>query len=108
MSSSQVLIIVIVVLGIIALAAAAWYLMRRRELQQRFGPEYERTVEESDNRLAAEKELRERESRHAELELRELEPEARARYPSSGRRSRPGSSTLPRMRLRPPTTSSPN
>ena len=80
MSSSQVLIIVIVVLGIIALAAAAWYLMRRRELQQRFGPEYERTVEESDNRLAAEKELRERESRHAELDLRELEPEARARY----------------------------
>jgi hypothetical protein len=80
MSSSQVLIIVIVVLGIIALAAVAWYLMRRRELQQRFGPEYERTVEESDNRLAAEKELRERESRHAELELRELEPEARARY----------------------------
>jgi hypothetical protein len=80
MSSSQVLIIVIVVVGIIALAAVAWYLMRRRELQQRFGPEYERTVEESDNRLAAEKELRERESRHAELELRELEPEARARY----------------------------
>ena len=79
MSSSQVLIIVIVVLVIVALAVA-WYLMRRRELQQRFGPEYERTVEESDNRLAAEKELRERESRHAELELRELEPEARARY----------------------------
>ncbi len=79
MSSSQVLIIVIVVLVIVALAVA-WYLMRRRELQQRFGPEYERTVEESDNRLAAEKELRERESRHAELELRELGPEARARY----------------------------
>ena len=79
MSSSQVLIIVIVVLVIVALAVA-WYLMRRRELQQRFGPEYERTVEESDNRLAAEKELRERESRHAELEVRELEPEARARY----------------------------
>ena len=79
MSSSQVLIIVIVVLVIVALAVA-WYLMRRRELQQRFGPEYERTVEESDNRLAAEKELRERESRHAELELRELGPEARTRY----------------------------
>ena len=79
MSSSQVLI-VIVVLGLAALAAVAWFLMRRRELQQRFGPEYDRTVEESDNRLAAEKELRERESRHAELELRELDPAARARY----------------------------
>ena len=70
----------IVVLGLAALAAVAWFLMRRRELQQRFGPEYDRTVEESDNRLAAEKELRERESRHAELELRELDPAARARY----------------------------
>jgi hypothetical protein len=80
MSSSQVLIIVIVVLGIIALAAVAWFLMRRRELQQRFGPEYDRTVADADNRLAAEKELRERESRHAELELRELEPAARARF----------------------------
>jgi hypothetical protein len=80
MSSSQVLIVVVIVLGVIALAAVGWLLMRRRELQQRFGPEYDRVVEESDNRLAAEKELRERESRHAELELRELDPEARARY----------------------------
>ena len=80
MSSSQVLVIVIVVLGILALAAVGWFLMRRRELQQRFGPEYDRTVDEADNRLAAEKELRERESRHAELELRELDPEARTRY----------------------------
>jgi hypothetical protein len=80
MSSSQVLVIVIVIVGILALAALAWYLMRRRELQRRFGPEYDRTVDEADNRLAAEKELRDRESRHAELELRELDPEDRARY----------------------------
>jgi hypothetical protein len=80
MSSSQVLIIVVVVLGILALAAVAWFLMRRRELQRRFGPEYDHAVEEADNRLAAEKDLRERESRHAELELRELEPDARRRY----------------------------
>ena len=80
MSSSQLLVIVIVIVGILALAAVAWFLMRRRELQRRFGPEYDRTVEEADNRLAAEKELRERESRHAELELRELDPDDRARY----------------------------
>jgi hypothetical protein len=80
MSSSQVLVIVIVIVGILALAAVAWFLMRRRELQRRFGPEYDRTVDEADNRLAAEKELRDRESRHAELELRELDPEDRARY----------------------------
>jgi len=80
MSSSQVIIIVIVVLAIAAIAAVGWFLMRRRELQRRFGPEYDRVVDEADNRSAAEKELRERESRHAELELRELEPDARARY----------------------------
>jgi hypothetical protein len=80
MSSSQVLVIVIVIVGILALAAVAWFLMRRRELQRRFGPEYDRAVDEADNRMAAEKELREREGRHAELELRELDPEARERY----------------------------
>jgi hypothetical protein len=79
MSSSQVLIIVIV-LAILALAGVAWFLMRRRELQRRFGPEYDRVADEADNRLAAEKELREREKRHAELDLRELDPEARQRY----------------------------
>ena len=80
MSSTQILVIVLIALVVIVLVGVGWYLMRRQQLQRRFGPEYDRTVAEGDNRLAAERELRQRERRHAELELKELTPEARERY----------------------------
>ncbi|MEV4691313.1 hypothetical protein AB0K27_09345 [Micromonospora echinospora] len=80
MSSTQVVVIVIVVLVIAALAAVAVVASRRRALRERFGPEYDRVVAEQDSRSAAERELRERERRHAELELTPLSPESRARY----------------------------
>jgi hypothetical protein len=67
---------------VVVLAALVWYTVRSRALRQRFGPEYDRAVAEGDGRLAAERELRERERRHAELELRELSPESRERYRS--------------------------
>lgn len=77
MSSTQVVVIVIVVAVIVAVAVVA---SRRRALRERFGPEYDRVVAEQDSRSAAERELRERERRHAELELTPLSPESRARY----------------------------
>ncbi|MBU8856726.1 MULTISPECIES: hypothetical protein [unclassified Micromonospora] len=80
MSSTQVVVIVIVVAVIAALVAVAVVASRRRALRQRFGPEYDRAVAEQDSRSAAERELRERERRHAELELTPLSPESRARY----------------------------
>ncbi|WBB74815.1 hypothetical protein O7602_04510 [Micromonospora sp. WMMD1128] len=80
MSSTQVVVIVIVVIVVAALAAFAVVANRRRALRQRFGPEYDRVVAEQDSRGAAERELRERERRHAELELTPLSPESRARY----------------------------
>ena len=80
MSSTQVIVIVIVVLVIAALAAFAVVASRRRALRERFGPEYDRVVAAQDSRGAAERELRERERRHAELELTPLSPESRARY----------------------------
>ena len=66
---------VLVVLGVVA--------NRRRALRQRFGPEYDRVVESTEDRRAAERELRDRERRHAELELRPLAPESRERYSAS-------------------------
>ncbi|MFF5175025.1 hypothetical protein ACFY3U_20635 [Micromonospora sp. NPDC000089] len=80
MSPTQVVILVLVVLVLAAAIAAAVVAGRRRSLRQRFGPEYDRVVAEQDSRSAAERELRDRERRHAELELTPLAPEARARY----------------------------
>ncbi|MDG4783468.1 hypothetical protein O7614_27820 [Micromonospora sp. WMMD961] len=81
MSPTQVIVIVLVVLVVVAaLAVAARSLSRRRALRSRFGPEYDRVVAEQDSRSAAERELRDRERRHAELSLTPLSPESRAHY----------------------------
>jgi hypothetical protein len=53
---------------------------RSRSLQDRFGREYERTVDRAGGRREAEQELREREKRHGELEVRPLSQDARERY----------------------------
>jgi hypothetical protein len=67
----------VVVLGVLWGAART---RRTRSLQDRFGREYDRTVEHAGDRREAERELRGREKRHEELELRPLAPEARDRY----------------------------
>jgi hypothetical protein len=76
--------ILIVAIIVIALIVVALILMRQRrsqQLQQGFGPEYERTVEErGGDRREAETELRERQQRREQFEVRELEPAARDRY----------------------------
>jgi hypothetical protein len=68
---------VIVVLAVIWSAARA---KRRRALQDTFGREYDRTVDQTGDRRAAEKELLERQKRHDELDIRPLSPESRDRY----------------------------
>jgi hypothetical protein len=68
---------VVIVLVIAALFAAR---RRRERLQERFGPEYDRQVDVSGNRRAAESELAAREKRRSKLEIRPLDPEARDRY----------------------------
>jgi hypothetical protein len=76
------IVIAIVVAVIIVAAAVAFFAMevRRRRLQQRFGPEYERLAAEHESRRRAEAELTERERRVADLNIRPLSPDARARY----------------------------
>ena len=70
-------VVAVVVLGIVVRALGT---RRSRSLQDRFGPEYDRTVDKTGGRREAEHELREREKRHDELELRPLSQEARERY----------------------------
>lgn len=76
--AAVVLVVVVVVVALIALAIRP--ALRTRRLRRHFGPEYERTVEQSPDKRAAEKELLERERRHSELRLRDLSDDERRRY----------------------------
>ena len=79
-TGTTVVIVVIAIIVIGAVAAVALSAARRRRLQQRFGPEYDRLVAEHDSRLKAEAELTQRERRVSKLDIRPLDPAARARY----------------------------
>jgi hypothetical protein len=80
MTAGQIALLVLLLIVVVAAGVLVGMAMRRRELQRRFGPEYDRTVEESESRLAADRELINREKRHGQLALREIEPAARQRY----------------------------
>ena len=71
------LVVAIVILGILISALRT---RRSRSLRDRFGREYDRTVDKAGGRREAEQELRKREQRHDELELRPLSADARERY----------------------------
>jgi hypothetical protein len=79
-TTTIILIVVIVVLLAIIGGLAIAMASRRKKLQERFGPEYDRLVEQSESRRLAEAELTERERRVKKLELRELSEAARQRY----------------------------
>src|SRR6266576_2800780 len=70
-------VVAFVVLGVMG---SAMRTRRSRSLQDRFGREYDRTVGKAGSRREAEQELRQREKRHEELELRPLSQDARERY----------------------------
>ncbi|MFD3329768.1 hypothetical protein [Streptomyces sp. NPDC058701] len=79
-SNTLIAVIVVAAVVVIALTALLWALARRRHLRERFGPEYERTVEERGGRIAAERDLRAREERHDSLDIKELSAERRNEY----------------------------
>jgi len=74
------IIVVIIAVIVVAAAAAIMYDRRRRRLRQRFGPEYDRMVEEKGSRTKAEAELAGRQRRVAGLDIRPLDAAVRARY----------------------------
>jgi len=80
MTTVQIVTLVIVVLVIAAAAVAGWYFLRRRALREQFGPEYDRAVIGQESRLGAERELLDRQRRHAELDIRQLTAPAREQY----------------------------
>jgi hypothetical protein len=80
MSSGTIVIIIVAILVVVAIVAGVVYDQRRRRLRQRFGPEYDRLVEETGSKTKAESELASRQRRVAGLDIKPLDPAARARY----------------------------
>ena len=79
--SPTVVIILIVLVVLLAVAVALGIrASRRKKLQKTFGPEYDRVVGDADSRAEGERELLERQKRHAELELKPLSAESKAKY----------------------------
>ena len=77
------LLIVLVAIAVIAIVAGLWFYYQRtssKRLQDRFGPEYDRTVERMNNRDDAEKELRDREARVTRFKIEPLSKEDSQRY----------------------------
>jgi hypothetical protein len=70
-----ILIVVVVVLAVLLMRSR-----RSRRLQEDFGPEYERAVDERGDRRQAEADLTQRRERRAQLDIRPLEAGARERY----------------------------
>jgi hypothetical protein len=75
--------VLIVVAAIVVVVVAVWRAVARRrtqQLQSRFGPEYDRTLDSSDSKRDAEAELRARAERREQLDIRPLPAAARDRY----------------------------
>jgi hypothetical protein len=85
----QTLIYVVIGLGVVAIAIIALVASqkrahrRRAELQRRFGPEYDRTVQELGSPARADRELIERARRVERVQFRELSVEERSRFADS-------------------------
>jgi hypothetical protein len=77
--STWLWVIVVAAIVVVAVLILSATIQRRRSelLRSDFGPEYDRTVERTGDRGAAEADLRERRQRHDELQLRPLAPLAR-------------------------------
>jgi len=75
-----VVIAIVIALALLAVVALATRTRRSRALQDRFGSEYDRVAANAPSRRQAEAELREREQRRGDLDIRPLDPRQRQRY----------------------------
>ncbi len=85
---STTAVIAIVIVAIIVLAVVGWiYTQRRRseELQQRFGPEYDRAMREYGSKGSAESVLEARQERVESVHLHPIPPDERQRLEQSWR-----------------------
>ena len=77
--------IVVATIAVVIVAGSRSNRKRTEGLKQRFGPEYERTVAEAGDQIAAEKELAARERKREKLDITPLSAESLAKYEKSWR-----------------------
>jgi hypothetical protein len=91
MSTTAIIVLVVVIVAVLVLAAIVAMTMRQRarsrRLRQRYGDEYDLMVGRAGNRRRAESELQRREQRRQEMDIRPLEPGARAAFAEDWRRT---------------------
>lgn len=80
MATSTWIVIIVAAVIVVAVIAVAARQRRTAALRQRFGPEYDRAVEATDDRRLAEADLRDREKRRAQLDIRPLPENVRVRF----------------------------
>jgi len=81
--NTQTWLIVVGVAVLVLIALAAWFFYQKKQsqkLQQRFGPEYKRAIDQLGSRTKAESELKEREKRVERLHIVPLAPPEAARF----------------------------
>jgi hypothetical protein len=90
MSTEIIVAIVVVVVLVLVVGVVVGRIMARRRrskrLKERFGPEYDRAVEQHGSRQEAEAKLEERKERREGLDVRPLEPEQQERFAGEWRR----------------------
>ncbi|WP_230879114.1 hypothetical protein [Planomonospora sp. ID67723] len=83
MSAETLIWVVVIVVAVAAIIAVGYVVLqqrRRHRLRERFGPEYERTLQERESRREAEQELLAREERFSSLDIRPLDAGTRESY----------------------------
>ena len=80
MASWLWIVIIVVLVAIVVAAVMAARRRRTMALRQRFGTEYDRTLDARDGQRAAEADLRDRERERGRLDIKPLSEASRARY----------------------------
>jgi hypothetical protein len=80
MTTAIVIVVVLVLLALAAVGYTMYTKQRSSQLQERFGPEYERAVESAPSRREAEAHLAGVAHRRDQLDVRDLTDEEKARY----------------------------
>lgn len=80
MTNSQVVLLVVVIAAVAAVLLITVSVQRSRRLRARFGPEYQRAVQESGTTKRGEERLAQLEKRVERFQIHPLAPQARSRF----------------------------